>query len=375
MSSPSPILPIDTISTDEVSPGLFSNIPYVMRHRSTGKYVFVSSDIKKGDNVVEGHGDGTDRRNVWVLVGGPTSGWRLHNPATGKNLFVSSDDSKGDKVVEARSGNEGDKRTLFEVRFDGSGYSFWSAATGKFLFMSTDITRGDNMVEGHGRDEARNYFIFEPTGFTLEAALYDFNFGDKNLIADAIASKKRPIFVGDSNIVVKTLDAEGTIGQTYTQTVTETFSWGLSEKLGFGIKVGGEVGIPLVANGKVEVSTTLDLGSNQQWTTTRTSTFSQNAQLRPKQTGVYRLGMQIEAAEDVQFKFTGKARLVARNAAGKVVGGMLAKALFERAGMTAKIIEVGEHHVIAEVTGTLTASCAVSSGAVVERVDDVHVDH
>lgn len=53
---------------------------------------------------------------------------------------------------------------------------------------------------------------------------------------------------------------------------------------------------------------------------------------------------------------------------------MLSKALSVCAGMTAKIIEVGEHHVIAEFTDTLTASCTVSSGAVVERVDEVHTD-
>ena len=74
-------------------------------------------------------------------------------------------------------------------------------------------------------------------------------------------------------------DAQATQTFSDTKTTTSSFKWGLQEGLKIGAKTSFKVGVPLIADGKVEVSAELNVGSTQEWTTTQAQSWGYSAQI------------------------------------------------------------------------------------------------
>lgn len=136
--------------------------PVILRNAATGRYVFVSSTERGGDNVVEAKGNMNDSRSAFILRPANRSGcYQLLNTAYGEYLFCSSDIEKGDNVAETHSPLE--DRNAFDFQFTGNPADrtvrLFNPACGKYLFDSSDVERGDNIVELHRNpDDARNVF-------------------------------------------------------------------------------------------------------------------------------------------------------------------------------------------------------------------------
>jgi hypothetical protein len=61
---------------------------------------------------------------------------------------------------------------------------------------------------------------------------------------------------------------------TFTKTITESFTFGFTEGLSVGTKASGKIGLPLVAEGELELHADVTFEANQQWTTTESREWS-----------------------------------------------------------------------------------------------------
>ncbi len=90
----------------------------------------------------------------------------IYNPTYDKYLFVSNDILRGDNVVEAHSPrhkNEPRNKFVFEYLPETNEFYIYNPTYDKYLFVSNDIKNGDNVVEAHGpqwKSEPRNKFEF-----------------------------------------------------------------------------------------------------------------------------------------------------------------------------------------------------------------------
>ncbi|MCG8642390.1 MAG: ETX/MTX2 family pore-forming toxin [Desulfobacterales bacterium] len=88
-----------------------------------------------------------------------------------------------------------------------------------------------------------------------------------------------PGFVYSQTYTNKTEEEQG---NTFTrnESTTATFTWSLTEGIKVGLKVTGSVGLPLVAEGKVEASTEINFSSTQTKTETKTQAWSVSQPVR-----------------------------------------------------------------------------------------------
>ena len=73
---------------------------------------------------------------------------------------------------------------------------------------------------------------------------------------------------------VNDTDIEQSNTFTRDESTTASFTWSLTEGIKVGLKASGEVGLPLVAKGKVEASVEVDFSSTQSWTDSETQRWS-----------------------------------------------------------------------------------------------------
>ena len=159
-----------------------SRVRFRIYNPSYKEWLYVSTDILRGDNMVESHPYELDERNEFILEKHNRSGiYRIYNPAYKMYLFVSNDQKKGDHVVEAHG--------VQNINEDRNGFRFFSVDTGggtfkiynpyyeEYLFVSNDTEEQDHVVESHPRrheNEERNKFqlqIISDTSIIIAAGL------------------------------------------------------------------------------------------------------------------------------------------------------------------------------------------------------------
>ena len=195
---------------------------------------------------------------------------------------------------------------------------------------------------------------FVPTGYEMSAELSDFEIlGDPELL---ILSSPRKIDLIDRHVAVVTNENVGAeISRTYSKTITETFSWGLDQRIGVHVSVEGKIGLPLISSMKTTIEGSFEFGSNQQWTKTRERTMSTEIRMTPNKPGKYVMSGFVESIDDAEFKFKATVRFKAtQNNFSLSHQGVLA--LFQHEKLDAIVWRTEPDAVLAHVTGTLKAS-------------------
>lgn len=230
-----------------------AGVPIKLFNQSYGRYVFVSNDEIRGDNIVEAHPPAGEHRNPLLLEHTGEDRFFIYTPPYNKWLFASNDTRAGDNIIEAHTRKD-DGRNVFvfqPVNPDEFGrFKIYTAHYNKWLFVSNDMEGPDNVVEAHSDpNQARNVFdvvLPDPVGYVLKDVVYD--------LGAATVETSVPVdagTVGLDNTVPSTLGGiEAEVGRE----VEETAFWSSHWYIRGDVVTKVSAGIPLLINGSVTVS-------------------------------------------------------------------------------------------------------------------------
>lgn len=148
---------------------------FLIYNEQYGRYVFVSDDKSKGDNIAEAHPYPDEARNLFVLQNAGCEQYKFYNPEYDKYLFVSNDKKGKDHVIEARNDPTLDRNAFQLQEIEENAFKLFSPTYGEFAFVSNDTNKGDNIVESHPHDEFRNIFSFIVPVASAESVDTQFN--------------------------------------------------------------------------------------------------------------------------------------------------------------------------------------------------------
>ncbi len=184
-----------------------------LRNTATGRYIFVSSTERRGDNMVESKADRSENRNGFLLKPATIAGcYQLFNPAYGEYIFCSSDDDGGDNIAETHGRVE--DRNSFQFKLAGDpvdmNFKIFCPSYGKYLFDSSTVERGDNVVEFHSNEfDQRNVFHVEPK---FQALSWFQELADKGAIVSLRnAATGKYIFISSSEAHDESLNFAGVL--------------------------------------------------------------------------------------------------------------------------------------------------------------------
>ncbi|XP_037043208.1 uncharacterized protein LOC119079412 [Bradysia coprophila] len=152
------------------------------------------------------------------------------------------------------------------------------------------------------------------------------------------------------------------------ETVTDEFSYGFSQSIKNAIKITGSVGIPLVAEGKVEATFEVGLGANQNWKTSTDKTIKMSYTVNVPEHSEIKISGWYDLIKDLNMDFTatvevsGKTQRV--NHIDEIVhnvpapGDMIRKQL-ENSGFEGDILETKSDCVIVRVKGKMAVTAGV----------------
>merc|ERR1712124_164782 len=157
----------------------------------------------------------------------------------------------------------------------------------------------------------------------------------------------------------------------YSQTVEESFTWGMSQTLGLGVTAEVTSGISGLAEAKVEVSTSFEYGVEQEWGSTRSKSFSVKVAMSPDNPGVYEVGTIVYVSKDTQLPYMAEGTLKVKYYNGTYGGPEDIKSKFLGKGLDAKIVDETKNSVKVELTGNLKATFGVRVSSVVRKISDL----
>ncbi|MFN0204176.1 MAG: hypothetical protein ACKVTZ_21840 [Bacteroidia bacterium] len=175
----------------------------------------------------------------------------------------------------------------------------------------------------------------------------------------------------DSGTIVNS-NASATVeaGVNISKNISSTFSWSLNESLTLGISdtltLEGEVGIPLVAEGKVTNATTLTasttIGSSQTWTTTEGVTFTANMNISVPPNSRATYNAYVNMASNITSSFTMYVKIKAKSTTRNIeLTGQQLKTLLEDNGYKGmSSVSVGKNSVKIGLTGSFTGSYGIN---------------
>jgi len=235
-------------------------------------------------------------------------------------------------------------------------YSDEASPSGKYVQIVPD-----SAYQGEGRE----HFALVPHNYALKAIFSNFSFGDD--FESKLRASAKPDYSAVQTVIVKDKDLGVKIGGTYKSSITETFAWGLNQKLGVSASTSFKSGVPLLAEGKVTLTTSFEFGSNQNWTTSKAKDFTAVAEMSPKNPGTYRIGNIVYVANDVEFPFTATSKLKATSQ-GQVLPAKAVEALFKYEGLKGTITKRGPNSITVAVSGKLKATYGVYSQTIAEKI-------
>lgn len=209
-----------------------------------------------------------------------------------------------------------------------------------------------------------------PVNYNLSVALTDFDFGGEDHVLKLLKGAEKLAINDVSNLTVKTTGLGAKIGGSYGETVEESFSWGLEQKLGYEYSTTVTAGLPVGGEGSVSHTFSAEFGAHQDWSTTTSRSFTKTVEMSPTEPGVYQLGHLVYVAEDVELPFKAKATLEAKVGRKSLsAAGVLACFLSE--GLDTKVLDMDDEQVEVEVSGKMEATYGVRSVAVAEKVGNL----
>jgi len=210
-----------------------------------------------------------------------TNNYRLFNPVFKKYLFVSNDIRNGDNMVEAH-GAEGEARNNFQfIPVGERKYKIFNPTCNKYLFVSNDMMNGDNVVEAHPpAGEGRNDFDIqfpEEKSYKISNVKYD--------LSAALTSQNPPLTTGTISLINDT-NSSNSCSNSVSVATAESSNWSAKLGLKVGVKASFEAGIPFFGAGKVEVSAEVSTeyawGGSSSTTKTLQETVSANVPAQSK---------------------------------------------------------------------------------------------
>lgn len=170
------------------------------------------------------------------------------------------------------------------------------------------------------KDPSRLKFIVRSMGplftdYKLEAMIKDFQYSSPLLggIEYVLKKSQKVDLVDQHEVEVCEYTVGSSIFKTFQKDITETFTWGLNEKLGSVVTLKCDAKIPTICGIEQTITGSFELGANQQWTRTKSSTISFTSTLIPKVAGIYKMLGWVDIVEDVKLPFTAKVFVTATN--------------------------------------------------------------
>jgi len=268
-----------TIPIDEAAilSRLTSKWPVQFYSQYYKKFMFASADKDGGDNIVEFHETGTDDRNFFVpsLVGEKV--FKFYSPYYKKYVFGSGASLNGNYMVELHENSE--DRTSFQVEFVSEAVNtvrLKHQYSDQYLFASADLKAGDNVAELSNKGLVEDRQLLQLSFAKVSTQ----KITDMQYNLDSSKVLSLPPLVLTSNTVVNKTDAEVTKTSKFEYSITETKEWGNSTSVELGVKTEVSCGVPFIAEGKVEISATVNNTFNFGESSSTTKTFSEEVPIK-----------------------------------------------------------------------------------------------
>eukprot|EP01084_Bolivina_argentea_P289823 497762_1 len=195
----------------------------------------------------------------------------------------------------------------------------------------------------------------------LKAVLSEFHIADEKEIESLLENAKQIAFTDKQRIICEAIGLS-TSGQ-YQQTVTESFAFGFQEEIG--IETEFAVGLQVLASGTIKVCG--KLSSKQEWSQSKTTTFTKSYTFAPQEIGKFEIGMTVNVAENLEIPFTGTVTITSRNC--DMSGDQIMESLSKLKTFSCKIKQIGDKDVQVDVSGKITATFAVETVTSCRKID------
>ena len=195
---------------------------------------------------------------------------------------------------------------------------------------------------------------FVPINYTLSAELTNFELlGDPEML---ILTSPRKVDLLDRHVAIIDNENVGAeISRTFSKTITETFSWGLDQRIGVHASVEAKMNVPLVGKAKTTIGGSFEFGGNQQWTKTTERAMTTEIRMTLSAPGRYVMSGFVEVIDDAEFKFRATIRFKGTQD-GKYLSHEGVSALFKYENLGIAIYATEADAILGNVTGTLRAT-------------------
>ena len=254
------------------------------------------------------------------------------------------------------------------------GQAIQNRATGLIL----NITGGDSIGSGNVGAEPDDHTWTRHRSFKLvdapihqqveiKSEMKNFTF-EKNVID--LDPKNKPketiVTLGEFEIKPDKVNVSQTIS--FSEAVGESFKWALTEKIGAGVKTSVSCGIPLLAEGKVEISASLEFGSSQETTTSQTRTLTWSTTVAFSSPGYYKVHGVLYQYDKIKCPFTAEITYTGTLKGKPVDANLLEKAIRNK-GCAITKIQKDATSIKGEIRGFIEATSSLQGKVTVDKKD------
>lgn len=215
---------------------------------------------------------------------------------------------------------------------------------------------------------------FFPTKYSIKVSIQDFQYVDN--VIDIINDQKRIEIIDGHTIEVDSNSIGSSVVKIFQKSLTNSFSWGLNENLGFSSAVQFICGIPSILDSTLESTFSAEFSSNQEWSSSQTNTISFSSTLKPVTFGTYELIGLVNIANNVKLDYTAKAIVTARGFRVKLNGLFDNNAVLDLNGLQALIdvskfknVKIDTHSISFTVKGIMKATFAINTCTILKEVN------
>ena len=216
---------------------------------------------------------------------------------------------------------------------------------------------------------------FIPVNYKLKLELSDFRYDNAEQL---LLQSKRLDLIDSHTLIVDESTVGSSIQRTFSKSLTESFSWGLNEKLTVGAEFKIKATIPLLGAAETTIKTSLEVGSSQQWTETTQRTVAVSATMVARVTGSYKMEGFVYVADNVKLNFTAKLSATANGTRVSTRGEYVAtdtpldavavESILKTTGYKSPIISSNGSSVVMSISGTLNGTYGLNTTTNIVKV-------
>ena len=213
------------------------------------------------------------RRWIFEPIQGENDQYAINSVHLGAGWYLDSGNTNQEvKVVHKDLANNYRRWTFVPVEGVDGQYGINSVQQGAGWYLdSRDSGRDVKVVHKNLTSTDYRRWTFQPIDYTLFVRLTDFVFPDSQSILDKNA---RFSFIEHIVLDIDESSVGTSISQTFTKTLTDTFSFGFNQKLTISVAAETRAYIPFLGGGSVTITATGELGANQSWSSSEQNTVS-----------------------------------------------------------------------------------------------------